>query len=254
MEKAQRLLRLALLARAHVRAVQAVAGDRLGDVVELVRRGDVGGDPPVAAPRPLGRHGDRAGDVGRHRDHRRRRVVALDEAAEHAPDRRHHAVGAEVRRGDDAAVAVDVLAVAVDEADLGARGEDRKRARELVRQPLVVGVEHRDEPAAGGVDRAVHADGRAAALLAQDADRVAEGLEDLERPVGRPVVDGHDLDGALGEARLGERACDGALDVGGVVERGHHAGDQRRGERHTRVIGRARGKVERASGTRGRGR
>ena len=168
--------------------------------VDLVRGGDVRGEPPVAAPSPRRRRRDRLRQLGAQRDRGGRRLVLGQQPAERTADDRQLAVPVVLRRARAAAGAVDHLHVAVHEADLGPALQQLDLTRELVRQPHVVGVEQRDVAAASPRDRAVRRDGRTLVLLIQHGDRIAERGEDRRRLVRRTVVDDDHLQ-RVGAAR-----------------------------------------------------
>ena len=120
-------------------------------------------------------------------------------------------------------VAVVLLEIGEDGVDLGVFLEEGQLALQLVRLPLVVGVQERDEVAGGelhpGVPRGRHAGVRAYDVLQA---RILDGLQTIRRIVGRPIVHHEDVEIGVG---LSERARDRAHDDVSAVVRGDDDGD-----------------------------
>ncbi len=239
-----------------VAAVAAVADAHLGDPVDARQRRRPGGDPPVLEgdpggdgedpPSELGAEHDRgvdrdvapvAGDLGQRARRRRGRkphplpVGLLDDFARRrrsppCRSRRARAMGSPSIR-----------------CDLEAR---------LLRRPHVVGVEHRQQLAAGRLHRGVGRRLVTGVGLVDDGDPLGVGgpvaLEDLRRGVRRAVVDDDDVQQVRADSpapgrcrvrrRRSRRSCRRPRGRSPVEARAGstswHRGDARSGDRPSR--------------------
>ena len=122
-------------------------------------------------------------------------------------------------------------------AELRPRGKQRRLARQPPRIGEVVGVHARDELAPRDRQPLVET-GNEAAILARDDGYATVGfavaLEDLQRPVGRSIVDGDDFEPVI---VLPQDRADRGGDIGlGIVDRQKH-GDERARHGQLRSVG-----------------
>ena len=124
-----------------------------------------------------------------------------------------------------APVAVHLDDVGEHHAVVRTRLEECHLTRELLRRPLVIGIEERDVVTGRGCHASVSSAGDAQALGPDDRDGVAVGLTQMLRgAVARAVIDDDDLLRGMG---LGKRRPHGQDDVLPSVERRDDGADER---------------------------